>query len=138
MRRDQLGEAAAGLFWFAIAGFIGFLVDVGVLYLLKGSLGVYGARVASFLCAAFSTWLFNRAVTFRSRRSGHSAAKELGIYLALMAVGGSVNYGVFALLVSKVLLAARHPELGVAAGSIAGMGVNLLTSRFLLFRFRHE
>ncbi|NTV02177.1 MAG: GtrA family protein [Chlorobiaceae bacterium] len=138
MKREQLVEAAAGLFWFGMAGAIGFLVDVGVLYLLKGAMGLYAARVVSFLCAAFSTWLFNRAVTFRGRRSGHSRAKEFGLYLALMTIGGSVNYGVFALLVSRMAMAAQHPVVGVAAGSLAGMAVNLLTSRFLLFRHRHD
>jgi putative flippase GtrA len=137
MRKEHLAEAAAGFFWFAIAGVIGFLVDVGVLYLLKGALGVYGARVLSFLCAAFSTWLFNRAVTFRGRKSGHSRAREFGLYLALMTIGGSVNYGVFALLISRVALVSQQPAIGVAAGSLAGMAVNLLTSRFLLFRHRH-
>ena len=137
-RKRQLGEAVAGFFWFGVAGVIGFLVDVGVLYLLKGALGLYGARVLSFFCAAFSTWLFNRAVTFRGRRSGHSKGKEFGIYLALMTIGGSVNYGVFALLVSRLDLVAQHPAIGVAAGSLAGMVVNLVTSRFMLFRHREE
>ena len=136
--KKRLFEAAAGIFWFAVAGIIGFLVDVGVLYLLKGWLGLYASRVFSFLSAAFSTWLFNRAVTFRGRRSGHSAGKELGIYLALMTIGGSVNYGVFALLVSRMSIAAQHPAIGVAAGSLAGMAVNLITSRFLLFRHPHD
>ncbi len=124
------------LFWFGVSGLIGFLVDTGVLYLFKAALGVYMARVLSFLCAAATTWFFNRTVTFRDRRSAHSAPREFGIYLALMLGGGSVNYGVYALLVSRELLVARYPVLGVAAGSLAGMAVNLLTSRFLLFRHR--
>jgi putative flippase GtrA len=136
MRREDLVEAAAGFFWFAMAGVVGFLVDTGVLYLLKGALGVYVARLFSFLCAAISTWLFNRAVTFRGRESGHSKGKEFGLYLALMLIGGSINYGTFALLVSRLPQVAEFPVLGVAAGSLAGMVVNLLTSRFLLFRFR--
>lgn len=136
MRKEGLGEAAAGFFWFAMAGVIGFLVDVGVLYLLKGLFGVYVARVISFLSAAFSTWLFNRTVTFRGRSSGHSKAREFGLYLALMTIGGSVNYGTFALLIARMPMVAQHPVIGVAAGSIAGMAVNLLTSRFLLFRHK--
>lgn len=138
MELNRMGQAAAGLFWFGMAGLIGFLVDTGVLYLLKEAFGLYLARVGSFLCAVVSTWLFNRAITFRGRRSGHSKTREFGLYLALMTIGGSVNYGVFAILVSSSPLVASRPVLGVAAGSLGGMAVNLLTSRFLLFRFRQE
>jgi putative flippase GtrA len=126
------------LFWFGISGVTGFIVDSGVLYLLKGSLGPYVARLVSFLCAAFSTWLFNRAITFRNRKSGHSTAREFGIYLALMMIGGSVNYGVYALLISRYAFIAHAPVYGVAAGSVAGMTINLLTSRFILYRFQQS
>lgn len=126
------------LFWFGISGVTGFIVDSGVLYILKGSLGPYVARIISFLSAAFATWLFNRAITFRSRKSGHSTAREFGIYLSLMLIGGSVNYGVYALLIARYALIAQYPVIGVAAGSLAGMTINLLTSRFILYRHQQS
>lgn len=125
-------------FWFGVSGAVGFVVDVTVLYLLKGSLGLYGARLVSFLCAVFLTWLFNRAITFRNRKSGHSVVKEFCIYLTLMLIGGFVNYALYALLISKYSIIAIYPFYGVAAGSIAGMIINLCTSRFILFRFRES
>ncbi|MFV0477881.1 MAG: GtrA family protein [Parahaliea sp.] len=122
---------------FALAGVIGFAVDVTLLYASKALLGLYGGRLLSFSGAVLTTWLFNRSLTFADRRSGHSPGREFGSYFALMIIGGAVNYGVYALLVSATLTAGPiEPAWAVAAGSLAGMGVNLLSSRYLLFRFR--
>ena len=119
---------------FAISGTLGFLVDSLTLYLLKGALGLYLARAVSFLAAVFFTWLFNRSLTFRNQRSGYYRRSEFGVYLALMAVGGSVNYLIFSLLVFFIPLVHAEPIIGVAAGSIAGMFVNWVTSKYFLFR----
>lgn len=123
---------------FGVAGAVGFLVDTGVLYLLKGSLGLYAARLVSFTGAALTTWLFNRTITFRSRKSGRSPQKEFSIYFGLMLVGGAMNYAVYAWLVAGFASVASHPVVGVAAGSLAGMFINLCTSRFALYRFQHR
>ncbi len=132
--RKGLPGFISRFFWFGISGIIGFIVDTGILYLLKGSLGLYGARAVSFFSAVLATWIFNRSITFRNRKSGHSKTREFGIYIALMLAGGSINYAVYAFMIASSALAARQPVLGVACGSIAGMTINLLTSRFLLYR----
>ena len=119
---------------FAISGTLGFVVDSATLYLLKGALGLYLARAVSFLAAVFFTWIFNRSFTFRDRRSGYSKSSEFGVYLALMAAGGSVNYLIFSLLVFFVPLVHDQPVIGVAAGSIGGLFVNWMTSKYFLFR----
>ena len=121
---------------FAVSGTLGFLVDSLTLYLLKGALGLYLARAVSFLAAVFFTWLFNRSLTFRHQRSGYSWLSEFGVYLALMAAGGSVNYLVFSLLVFFLPVVHAEPIIGVAAGSIAGKFVNWVTSKYFLFRKR--
>lgn len=121
-------------FWFCVSGILALLVDITVLYLLKLPLGLYMARVFSFLCAVLTTWLFNRAVTFRKYKSGYSHKKEFGIYLGLMIIGGMFNYGVYVLLINQYTFIATYPALGVAAGSLAGMLVNLCTARLILFR----
>ena len=121
---------------FAVSGTLGFLVDSLTLYLLKGALGLYLARAVSFLAAVFFTWLFNRSLTFRHQRSGYSWLSEFGVYLALMAAGGSVNYLVFSLLVFFLPVVHAEPIIGVAAGSIAGMFVNWVTSKYFLVRKR--
>ena len=122
------------VFFFGLAGAFGFLVDTAVLYLLLGSLGLFYGRFFSFLVAVFSTWLVNRRWTFHERRSGLAAHREFAAYLILMLAGGVVNYGVYAWLIVSYKLALQHPVIGVAGGSLAGMAVNLASSRFLLYR----
>ncbi|HHU4047435.1 TPA: GtrA family protein [Enterobacter cloacae] len=127
-------KALRELFFFAISGGLGFLVDTAVLYLLIGSLGPYIARGLSFLSAVLFTWLFNRSITFKSKSSNMKARSEFVSYLLLMLCGGAVNYGLYSWLMSSYSLVVEHPVIGVAAGSIAGMSVNLATSKFILFR----
>lgn len=119
---------------FGLAGGIGFLIDAGVLYLLKGLLGLYAARMVSFLAAAFTTWAVNRNLAFQAHRSGVSLRKEFSAYLILMTGGGLVNYGLYAWLVTGSEAIAEQPVIGVAVGSLCGMLVNFLTARFLLFK----
>jgi putative flippase GtrA len=125
-------------FFFGLAGTFGFVVDTAVLYLLRGYLGPFYARIFSFLTAVFATWLLNRSITFREQRSGLSVQREFTIYLILMLAGGSVNYGIYAWLIVSYQLVLQYPIIGVAAGSIAGLAVNLLSSRFLLYRFSFD
>lgn len=122
------------LFWFSVSGVLALFVDITVLYLLEPLFGLYIARVFSFLCAVLTTWLFNRAITFRKYKSGYSLKKEFGVYLGLMIIGGMFNYGVYVLLINEYTFIATYPALGVAAGSLAGMLVNLCTARLILFR----
>jgi ABC-type microcin C transport system permease subunit YejE len=51
-----------------------------------------------------------------------------------MLFGGSINYGVYTLIVLTNDFALENPVIGVAAGSICGMFANLLSSRLILFR----
>ena len=124
------------LFYFAIAGVIGLIVDVAVLYLLRDWIGPFYGRALSFFAAVFATWLVNRAFTFQSRPSGLSRTREFTTYLTLMLAGGVVNYVTYSGLVLWSETLREHLFLGVAAGSVAGMAVNFLTARFLLFRGR--
>lgn len=119
---------------FAVAGVIGLVVDVAVLYATVGYIGPFYGRAVSFLSAVFATWVVNRSLAFRERRSGLSRKGEFTAYLLMMLAGGTVNYGVYSALVLEVEIVNRHLFLGVAAGSLAGMVVNFLSSRFLLFR----
>lgn len=121
---------------FGLVGVIGFIVDSGVLYLLKASLGLYYGRLFSFICAVLTTWILNRHLTFSERTSGLSLFQEFSRYLGLMLGGGVVNYASYALLVYFVEFVARQPVWGVAVGSCAGMMVNYLLARFFIFRGR--
>ena len=123
------------LFLFAVAGVIGFVVDTAVLYVLAPYMGPFYARIVSFLAAVLTTWLVNRALAFRNRSSALSKKSEFARYLILMLAGGLINYGVYSGLIVYSPLVRQYLVLGVAAGSLAGMVVNYLSSRFLIYRF---
>jgi putative flippase GtrA len=118
---------------FAVAGVIGFAVDVGVLYLAAPRLGWYGGRIVSWVAAATATWLLNRHFAFRARRSGQPIAREYARYMLTMLGGALVNYAAYALTL-RWAGGAWAPALGVAIGSGAGLAVNFMSARFLVFR----
>ncbi|MBO9514197.1 MAG: GtrA family protein [Variovorax sp.] len=118
---------------FAIVGALGFVVDVGVLYLASPHLGWYGGRIVSWWVAATATWLLNRHFTFRARPSGRSIALEYAHYMLTMAGGALVNYAAYVLTL-RWAGGAWGPALGVAVGSCAGLAVNFLSARYLVFR----
>jgi len=120
---------------FALAGVAGFLVDAAVLYLLKGALGLYGARVASFLAAVLATWLINRRLAFGTRPSGLPPWREFLRYLSAMLAGGAVNYAAYALAVVALPVVSDHPVIGVGLGSLAGLAVNFFLARRFVFKF---
>jgi putative flippase GtrA len=120
---------------FAAVGVVGFVVDASALYFAMHVLGagLYGGRLLSYLAAATTTWALNRRYTFRTQRSRNKFA-EWGRFLGANSVGGLVNYTTYAILVTWVAVAAAHPVLGVAAGSIAGLAVNFMLSRRMVFK----
>lgn len=122
---------------FAVAGVAGLVADTAVLYLLLATgLGWALARALSFLAAVWVTWQINRRYTFRP--AGISRWQEWWRYLLAMLGGGLVNYAVY----SAVMLAAPWlsfvpalllPLCAVAAGSLAGMTLNFVSAKFLVF-----
>jgi len=110
------------------------MIDAGILQIFVSGAGTnpYLARIISFLVAASATWFMNRRYTFEvEHRPTHA---EWSRYIALMVLGALVNYGLFAISITVWELARAQPWLGVAVGSIAGLGINFLTSRLLVFR----
>jgi putative flippase GtrA len=120
---------------FCIGGVIGFVVDASILRLLVSGLHMdaYVARLFSFLIAATSTWLWNRHNTFRGTRR-YGLFGEWARYLFAMSGGFAVNYGTYALLYTFFEIVQRYPELGVAAGSVSGLAVNYVSSRWWIYR----
>jgi len=119
---------------FALVGVVGFVVDAGCLqaYLALLPDHFFDGRAASYLAAATTTWACNRAFTFGA--SAGTAAWQWGRFVLFNLSGGAVNYGVYAVLVETQPLVARYPVLAVAAGSLAGLGVNFIVSRKFVFR----
>lgn len=128
-------KSYGAFFRFCIAGGIGFVVDIAVLYVLAPLLGWYVARAGSFLAAASVTWWLNRRFTFAllPRHSKQPVWLEYLQYLASMLVGGTVNYLVYASVIYGVH-SVFAPVLGVALGSVAGLIFNYLAARHFVFR----
>ncbi|MFM9927536.1 GtrA family protein [Variovorax sp. H27-G14] len=118
---------------FAVVGVAGLVVDVVVLYLLAPLLGWYVARGLSFLAAATATWALNRRYTFAERRSDVPVLREYLGYLVTMLGGAAVNYSAYVLVLHWVT-GAWAPAAGVALGSCAGLALNFLSARYLVFR----
>ncbi len=120
---------------FGAVGVFGWVVDTAVVYLLRGSLGLYGAGLVSFLVAASANWVLHRIWTFR----GHSSRdigmhRQWAIFVAAMALGFVLNRGAYAALVTFSAVCAANPILATAAGAVAGLGLNFVTSRHWVFR----
>ncbi|MHB1187338.1 GtrA family protein [Thiobacillus sp.] len=120
---------------FAMVGVLGFMVDATVLYLCLHGLGFdfYSGRLVSYLFAATTTWYLNRKLTFigcDSTAPGHQWAR----FVATNGIGGLVNYGSYSLVVALLPAHLFVPLIGVAVGSIAGLGFNFAASRLFVFK----
>jgi len=131
-------KALREIIFFGVSGVFGFLVDASILYLLSPFIGPVAARVISFSAAVITTWIINRNITFNESKSGMPVWSEFLSYLSIMIVGGVVNYFVYLLLLFCNSFVSKYPVAGVAAGSLAGMGVNFVNARLLLYRKTHE
>jgi putative flippase GtrA len=124
---------------FSLVGVVGFLVDATTLYAMMGGLGFgpYSGRCVSYLVAATTTWYLNRRFTFRRSQPSlpqHQWAK----FVSVNAIGGGVNYGTYAALISLGIPYASHPLVAVGAGSVAGLAFNFTASRALVFGSRRD
>ncbi len=124
-------------FRFGVVGTLGFLLDFAVLSAAVAlGTGPYWGRVLSYLVAATGVYALNRAWTFRDRRGGAAGGtgRQWGLYLLLNLAGFAVNYATYAAITAWTDVGARHLVLGVAAGSLAGMTINFVLNRQLVFR----
>ena len=118
---------------FCVAGTIGLVVDIAVLYAVAPLLGWYAGRVVSFLAAATATWLFNSRWTFAdASESSRTGMRPYLRYLSSMLAGAAVNYAVYAATLRFVPVE-HAAALGVALGSLAGLAFNFTAAHFLLF-----
>jgi putative flippase GtrA len=122
------------LVWFGIGGFIGFVVDAGIVQLLVSKLDVdpYVGRLFSFVCAATATWVFNRHFTFH-QRGNYGLFGEWSRYLVAMTGGFAINYTTYVLVVYFSHFVQTWPAIGVAAGSLPGSAANFLGARQWVF-----
>lgn len=126
---------------FAMVGAAGFVVDETVLGLLHNLAGLHAtvAGALSIFCAMTFTWLGNRSFTFHAHaaRGARAMAAEWLRFAAANSVGAIINYSTFLLLVNWAPSPASNPFLAKAAGVGAGMILNFLSARRLVFRAHH-
>jgi putative flippase GtrA len=135
MRGDYRIITAMGreLVRFAVVGAIGFAVDAAVLHLLVAKAGwsPFAARALSFPPAITSTFLLNRAWTFKSLRI--PAAQAYGAYGAIQIAGALVNLTVFSVCVLLVPALYEWPLIALAIGAAAALLFNFAASRRFVF-----
>jgi putative flippase GtrA len=126
MSREFLTFAAIGAAAFGVdALLLHALMDVGA--------GFYLGRLGSWTGAASFTWFLNRRLTFRGAATEPPLRQWLR-FLSANAVGGAVNYAVYALAIAVSALAREFPVLAVGAGSAAGLMLNFSLSRRYVFQ----
>jgi len=135
---DKLPKPLQRIAAFGCIGVLGLVVDIATLRCATQLFGFnpYAGRVLSYLVAATSTWLGNRSLTFADRpqpTTAQARSKQWLLFLALNAIGFAINYGTYAVLLNYVPLVHDHLFLGVAAGSLAGMGFNFVAANWVVF-----
>jgi putative flippase GtrA len=120
---------------FSIIGVIGFIVDSTALLIAINFLGLnlYSGRVFSFFVAATATWALNRTFTFTAADS-RPLIVQWARFIGANAIGGAVNYGIYAALVTFVPFIATRPVIGVAVGAVFGLAFNFTVSKFWVFK----
>lgn len=119
---------------FGLVGGLGFVVDGAVLEMMIFSgMNAIAGRAVSFPVAVFATWLANRTFTFPDKIE-QSRVREASTYLAVQLVGGAANFAVYSALVHSVQLCSDWPILALAFGAAAGLTINYLGSKHIVFR----
>lgn len=109
---------------FALAGFVGFAFDAGILTALVNlGLDARLARLVSFACAMVVTWLINRSLAFGDR-AGSDIVSEFLRYLSASVLAALVNLGAFMALVTLGGPFERWPVLAVAVAIALSMSLN--------------
>lgn len=103
------------LFFFAIAGGTGFVVDVVVLFIALHytPIGPYFGRVLAIAAAMACTWYINRRFTFDA--SGHSLAAEGARYYSVGLTSAGINYVIYSALL--LFVSGISPFLALVLGS---------------------
>ncbi|HUJ02328.1 MAG TPA: GtrA family protein [Rhizomicrobium sp.] len=123
---------------FAVVGTAGFAVNEAALFALLKALHLdpYSGQAIAFLFAATFTWWGNRRLTFRAQAAAtaQGMAREWAKFIAANALGGAVNYAIYAALVTFAPAPFDSPFLGVVAGTLVGLAFNFTMSKRFVFR----
>lgn len=129
---------------FSVIGSVALVIDLVVLWIALNlfGFGLYSGRLISYFFAATCTWWLNRNFTFR-HVGADSALHQWVKFLAANALGGAVNYATYAAFVawvpSLVPISLKPfifalPFVATMTGSIVGLALNFISSKYLVFR----
>ena len=116
---------------FAIVGTIGFVVNAVGLKIATFVVGPIPAQIFAFPLAVTVTWWLNRYFTFASQRPWRS---EWLRYASANVLGWLVMNGMYVALVLSNAFLHDHPVIALAVASLAGMGFNFASSKWIVFR----
>lgn len=126
------------IFLFICAGTAGFVIDYLAVLLCVQSLFLspYVARVFSFIAAVLTTYTINKRITFSARIKEGSKTPGLLSYTGTMLLGLCINYAVYAIIIYVAISIPLQLRLlfAVGMGSLAGMALNFILCRTVLFR----
>jgi putative flippase GtrA len=134
---------------FCCVGLLGFVVDFAVLKAVLYVAALAGAdsslliakvagRLVSFSVAVVATWLANRTWTFAGHAGPGSSSllAEFGGYLTVQSVGFAANLAVYTAVLAAMGALGEHLLPAMVAGTAAGMVINYLGAKHLVFRRR--
>lgn len=120
---------------FAIVGTVGLAVEVSCVAFFYEffEFSALLSKALAFPIAVLVTWILNRSLTFRQRRSS-SLLNELLRYLNVTLIGALVNNSVYILIIKLFGGDLLTAIFAVAAGSVAGLTTNFLGSSRYVFK----
>lgn len=128
--REALKAEAARFLRFALVGVAGFALDAALLAALHDGFGLdpFSARLVSISIAAFTTWRFNRVLTFGA--SDRHQAVEGARYATVASLAAGLNYLVYAS--ALILWRDMPPFAALVVGTAVAMGFSYVGySRFV-------
>ncbi len=119
---------------FGFVGVAGFLVDTAFVYATRDWAGLYVAGALAYGAAVTTTWWLNRVWTFRGVSNIGPMHRQWLRFVFANIPGLCLNLGTYFVLVSVSSVCADIPVIAIMAGAIAGMTINFLLSRAVVFR----
>ena len=128
------------IFWFIVAGTVGFIIDAGVLEFAVRytNAGLFTGRIISFSIAVIVTWQLNRLWTFKQQAIAiigiKKALSEFFKYLLSSSLSIAINFGIYTFLIFSFTVYREVPSLAVAFGSLGAMFVTFSMSKYWVFK----
>ena len=132
---QKFKERVFELFKFGTVGFLGTLTNLTIFFLMV-DLGGFDhnlGSVAGFLVSVTQNFILNKRWTFSARLDG--PARLLAAYAKFVGVAlGGLFVNILALNAVLAVIVLPYKTIGQGIGILAGMSVNYLGFRYLVFR----